>query len=162
MAQYAIVQGKTMFQIRDWLCISGYPEASTAKVVKAQGIEAMLQLFEAFDMDGVETHFIPVNDGIAMSKSMIQEGIEFIHKQRDAGRQLLMSCGAGISRSVTFSIIALKEMEGLSMEEAYRAIHEIHPKALPDHVHWQAVAEFYGEADDFWRIWGSMMLGDDS
>lgn len=150
-----------MFEIRDWLCVSGYPEASSASIVKAEGIEAMLQLFEEFSIEDVESHFIPVIDGAPMTKGMIQEGIEFIHKQRDAGRKLLVTCGAGISRSVTFSIIALKEIEGLSMEDAYRIIHAVHPKALPDHVHWQAVAEYYGEANDFWRIWGSITLGDD-
>jgi protein-tyrosine phosphatase len=150
-----------MYQIRNWLCISGYPTASSPKMVKAEGVEAILQLFEGFEMDGVVTHFIPVNDGFPITKSMIQEGINFICKQRAAERKLLISCGAGISRSVTFSIIALMELEGLSMEEAYRAIHERHEKALPDHVHWQSLANFYDDDSDFWEIWGSLVMDDE-
>lgn len=150
-----------MFQIRDWLYISDYPTASSPKLVKTQDIEAILQLFEGFEMDGVATHFIPVSDGLPMTKAMIQEGIDFICNQRAKERKLLISCGAGVSRSVTFSIIALKEIEGLSMEEAYRAIRETHEKALPDHVHWQGVADFYGEDRNFWKIWGSLVLGNE-
>lgn len=150
-----------MFQIRDWLCISGYSIASSPKIMKAEGIEAMLQLFEGFEMRGVETHFIPVSDGLPITKAMIQEGTDFIRKQRVEERKLLVTCGAGISRSVTFSIIALKEIEGLSMGEAYRAIRAIHEKALPDHVHWKDVADFYGENGDFWKIWGNLMLGNE-
>lgn len=150
-----------MYQIRDWLWISGYPEASSPKLVQANGIGAMLQLFESFDSEGIVTHFIPVNDGISLTKGMIREGIDFIHQQYDANHRLLVTCGKGISRSVTFSIIALIEIEGLSMEEAYRVIHAIHPKALPDHIHWQALAEFYDDRTDFWRIWGNLVLGND-
>jgi protein-tyrosine phosphatase len=149
-----------MFQIRDWLCISDYPIASSPEIVKASGIGAMLQLFKEFEMDGVETHFASVSDGLSITSAMIQEGIEFVRNQHAQGRKLLVTCGAGISRSVTFSIIALKEIEGLSMAEAYRAIREIHPQALPDHVHWQSVADFYGEDGDFWKIWGNLLLGD--
>jgi len=150
-----------MFEIRDWLYIAGFPEASSNKLVRAQGIEAMLQLFEEFKSEAVISHFIPVNDGVPMTNAMIREGVDFIRKQHDAGHKLLITCGAGISRSVTFSIIALKEIEGLSLSDAYRAIHDVHPKALPDHVHWQAVADYYGEPNDFWRIWGNILMGDD-
>lgn len=161
MVQCAIVRGRAMYQIRDWLCISGYPEASSLTIVKAAGIGAMLQLFEPFELEGVETHYIPVIDGQPITKGMIRDGMAFIRQQMDAKKKLLITCGAGISRSVMFSVIALKEIEGLSMDEAYRTIYALHPKALPDHVHWQSVAEYYNETDDFWKIWGNLMLGDE-
>ncbi|MDQ7026993.1 MAG: dual specificity protein phosphatase [Anaerolineae bacterium] len=149
-----------MFQIRDWLYVSGFPIASDKATVKKYDIDAMLQLFQPIKMQGVESLYLKVEDGHAISMETIQEGIGFVLKQHKKGRRILVSCGAGVSRSVTFATAALKEVEGISLEEAYRSVHSRHKEALPDHIHWESMREYYGEGIEFWEIWQSIMLDD--
>jgi protein-tyrosine phosphatase len=150
-----------MFQIRDWLFISGYPVASNRSVVKKHNIQAMLQLFEGFKSPGVETLFVGVVDGQPLTSENIREGVAYVRKQHKKGKRILVTCGAGVSRSVTFSVAALKEIEGLTLEEAYLSIRERHKEALPDHIHWDSLREYYGEGKEFWEIWQSVILDDD-
>jgi protein-tyrosine phosphatase len=150
-----------MFKIRDWLLISGFPSASSPNLVKSQGVQASLQLFEAIQMDGVDSLFIEVQDGHEITPAQIRKGVDFVREHQQKGKRVLITCGAGISRSVTFSIASLKEIEGLSLPDAYRAIRQHHPEAMPDHIHWKSIADFYGENGDFWEIWGDIMLGED-
>ncbi len=150
-----------MYKIRDWLYISDYASAKSQKIVDEAGIQAMLQLFQPIEVEGVVTKFISIGDGLPLTQAQIETAINFISEQHDKQHCLLSTCGAGLSRSVTFAIIALKEIEGLSLADAYRAIFEHHPKAMPDHIHWQAVADYYGEVDNFWEIWGELTLGNE-
>lgn len=148
-----------MYRIRDWLYISDYASASSRKTIDDAGIQAMLQLFQRIELEGIETKFISIGDGLPLSNEQIETAINFIREQHDKEHRLLSTCGAGLSRSVTFAIIALKEIEGLSLADAYRAIFKHHPNAMPDHIHWQALANYYGEADNFWEVWGDLNLG---
>ena len=150
-----------MYKIRDWLYISDYASAKSQKIVDEAGIQAMLQLFQPIELEGVVTKFISIGDGLPLTQAQIETAISFIREQHDKQHCLLSTCGAGLSRSVTFAIIALKEIESLSLADAYRAIFEHHPKAMPDHIHWQAVADYYGEVDNFWEIWGELTLGNE-
>jgi predicted protein tyrosine phosphatase len=150
-----------MFRIRDWLYVSGFPIASNKATVKKHNINAMLQLFEPIKMAGVETLYLRVEDGINISPETIKQGVEFVLKQHKKGKKILITCGAGVSRSVTFATAVLKEVEGLSLEAAYRDIRTHHKQALPDHLHWDALRAYYGEGTEFWQIWQSVMLEDD-
>lgn len=150
-----------MYKIRDWLYISDYASAKSQKIVDEAGIQAMLQLFQPIELEGIVTKYISIGDGLPLTQAQINTAISFIREQHDKQHCLLSTCGAGLSRSVTFAIIALKEIEGLSLADAYRAIFEHHPKAMPDHIHWQAIADYYGEVDNFWEIWGELTLGNE-
>lgn len=150
-----------LFKVRDWLYISDFATATSATIVKDAGIQAMLQLFQAFEMAGIETLYLDVPDGLSLRRDLIERGIAFIQEQQAKKHRLLITCGAGISRSVMFAIIALREIEGVSLKEAYYQIYGGHPKAMPDHIHWQAVAQYYDEVSDFWAIWGDITLRDE-
>lgn len=149
-----------MHKIRDWLYISNYASASLPHVIKDNKIEAMLQLYRPIKAKGLDTKFIALQDGIPIREEQLREGIDFIHQQRQKNHRILSTCGAGVSRSVTLAIVALKEIEGLSLARAYSSIHKLHPKAMPDHVHWTSISDFYGENNDFWKIWGDVTLND--
>ena len=151
-----------MFQVRDWLFISGFPAASNKKLLANNAIDSMLQLYEPFTIRGVQTLYLNVTDGYPISQEILAEGIAFIRKQQAKGKRVLVTCGAGVSRSVTFSVAALKEVEDLSLEEAYLSIREHHTQALPDHIHWDSLREYYGEGPEFWEVWKHIVLdGDD-
>lgn len=150
-----------MFQIRDWLFISGFPAASNPKEVQKHRINAMLQLFEAFKSPGVETLYLNVLDGYPLPPEVIRRGVDFVRKQHSKDKRILITCGAGVSRSVTFTVAILKEIEGLSLEEAYLSIRQHHQEALPDHIHWDSLREYFGEGPEFWQIWQTLILDDD-
>lgn len=149
-----------MHKIRDWLYISDYPSACSKELLEKVGIQGMLQLFQAIEVDGIDSKFVPIGDGLPLQKSQIEEAIGFIKAQHAKNHTLLSTCGAGLSRSVTFAVIALKEIEGLSIDDAYRAIFKHHPNAMPDHIHWKIIAKYYGEDDNFWEVWGDLSMGD--
>ncbi|MEM9955900.1 MAG: dual specificity protein phosphatase [Chloroflexota bacterium] len=151
-----------MYKIRDWLYISNYPTAKVPQTLKQYGIQAMIQLYQPIQVEGIESKFVRMLDGIPIMPSYLQESITFIREQNRKKHRLLSTCGAGISRSVTMAIVALKEVEGLTMFEAYHSIYQYHPTAMPDHVHWQSVANYYGEDADFWTVWADISLLDNN
>jgi protein-tyrosine phosphatase len=146
-----------MYKIRDWLYISGYPEASNESVVRKEGIKAMLLLFKDLNYSGIEHLFLPVLDGQPMSPEMITKGVAFVKRHQERGQKVLVACGAGISRSVTMSTAALKEIEGLSLRDAFMDIRKINREALPDHVHWQSLLEYYGGGIDYWTLFEELI-----
>lgn len=151
-----------MHQIRPWLYVASYPEASSAKVVADAGATAMLQLFEPFDLDGVETLYLDTMDGYPLVNKNIRRGVDFVRQKHAAGKTVVISCGAGISRSVTYTIAVLKELEGLSMEAAYRSVRDQHPDALPDQTHWESLNAYYDDENTpFWEIWKQVLIDED-
>ena len=149
-----------MHKIRDWLYIGDYPSASLPDVIIKNKIQGMLQLYQPIKTKGVDTKFIGLQDGIPIREEQLREGIEFIHQQREKNHRILSTCGAGVSRSVSFAIIALKEIEGMTLAQAYRNIYKLHAKAMPDHVHWKSIADYYGENNNFWELWSDITLDD--
>lgn len=147
-----------MYKIRDWLYISGYPTASSKSKRDAAGITAVLTLHKPISDKDLTSEFLYVRDSGFLAPETIEKGAMYIKARHAIGDHLLVSCGAGISRSVTFGIIALVEIEGLTMVDAYEAIYTQHPRAMPDQRHWQAVADYYDETNDFWQIWGDLTL----
>lgn len=149
-----------MHKIRDWLYISDYPTAQSARFLAKHGIEAALLLYKPVENDNIEMLFMPVEDAKPLKRADIEAAIEFIHEQHEQGHCLLVSCGSGISRSSTFALIALKEIEGLSMRDAYLSIYREHSRAMPDHQQWQSVSDFYDEPSNFWEVWQYVIAQD--
>ena len=149
-----------MHRIRDWLYVSSYAPATLPDVIKENKIQGMLQLYRPIKTKGVDTKFIGLQDGIPIREEQLREGIDFIHQQRKKNHRMLSTCGAGVSRSVSFAVVALKEVEGMSLAQAYKNIHKLHPKAMPDHIHWKSIADYYGENNNFWELWGEINFDD--
>ena len=73
----------------------------------------------------------------------LQQGVRFAREQKAAGRNLVVGCGAGISRSVTFTMALLHEEEGISLLEAYEQIVAVHPDAMPHIELIKSLGEYY-------------------
>jgi protein-tyrosine phosphatase len=149
-----------MHKIRDWLYVSGHAFARSETLLHEQQIGALLSLYEQLDHPSVDCLFIPAEEGYPFSTHMIEQGVSFVRQQHEQGKHILISCGHGISRSVSFALASLKEIEGLTLEQAYRQVHSKHAEAMPDHVHWESLCRYYQEESDFWRIWESIVLGE--
>ena len=120
-----------MYSINNWLFIGKYRDTLDQGILQEQGIGAMLQLAERVEHDGIASLYLPVEDGEPIPLNLLAKGLVFVEDQHAEGKKLLIACGAGISRSVAYSMAALREVEKRSLVDAFHKIHENHPAALP-------------------------------
>jgi len=126
-------------KIRPWLYIGKYRDTLDFRLLKSRNITAMLLLAELVEHDGIASYYLEVEDGEPLPADKLQIGLEFVKEQKQQGKNVLVACGAGISRSATYAIAALKEIEGLSLLEAFREVKQTHPDAMP---HWRSGIHF--------------------
>ena len=120
-----------MHKIRDWLYIGKYRETLSRPLLNSYKIGAMLHLAEDVQHEGIETLYLPVDDGAPVKHEILKQGIDFLSQQKAQGKILLSACGAGISRSTTFAIGILMQEEKLDLWDAYQSILDHHSQALP-------------------------------
>jgi hypothetical protein len=151
-----------MQQIRDWLYIGKFAETRRHDFLQKAGITAMLQLADYVPQPDIETLFIPIEDGVSLYHPRIKKGVNFIREQKALGKTVLVACGAGQSRSVTFSIAALMEEENLELFEAYREIYLRHRGAEPHHELIISLSAYYGKPMELLEVWESLHAVRDS
>jgi protein-tyrosine phosphatase len=143
----------SMWQITDNLFVGRYRDTVNLALLRAHDIEAMLQLAARIEQPGIEVLYLDVEDGEPLPAEKLRQGVSFVRDQFAAGRRVLIACGAGISRSVTFAIAVLHEEEGISLLNAFHDIHSIHPDALPHYRLWHSLCEYYHEKVPLERLW---------
>lgn len=141
-----------MFTVRPWLYIGKHRDAENLPQLQAYQIRAMLQLEEPVEQPGIHTLYLPVQDGVPVPESDYRRGIRFILLEHQLGRNVLIACAAGISRSITFAIAALKETEGSSLLSAYEEIVQAHSMALPHPALWQSLCAYYQESTPYVEV----------
>jgi protein-tyrosine phosphatase len=134
-----------MYIVRPWLAIGNYREPKNLELLQANGIGALLLLESAVEHPGMRSLFLEVEDGYALPLELLRRGLDFIQVEREASKTVLIACAAGISRSTTFAIAAIKEAEQIDLLTAYRGIRTQHPRALPHQRLWTSLCEYYGE-----------------
>jgi protein-tyrosine phosphatase len=134
-----------MYMIRPWLYVGKYSETKEAWLLRSCQIGAMLQLDEAVEQPGVVSLFLPIEDGEPLAPELLKRGLEFVQTQTSWGHNVLIACGAGVSRAATFAIAVLKEEEKLSLLDAVREVHARHPQALPHPELWKSLCLHYNE-----------------
>lgn len=134
-----------MQQIRPWLAIGSFRDRQDAARMRAAGVGAMLELAGQVAVDGVESLYLPVEDGEPLARPSLARGVAYVLAQRAAGRLVLVACGAGISRSTTFAIAALREAEGLTLLQAAQQVRRRHPGGMPHPALWASLCAFAGE-----------------
>lgn len=132
-----------MHKIRDWLYIGKYRETLSRQLLNSYNIGAMLHLAEDVRHDGIETLYLGIDDGIPVRQEILKQGIDFLCEQKAQGKILLSACGAGISRSTTFAMGVLMNDENLDIWEAYQAVLDHHPDALPAYPLVVSLAEYH-------------------
>ena len=135
-----------MNQIRPWLYIGKYRDTLDYRYLSAHNITAMLLLAELVEHPGITSLYLAVEDGEALPSELLAQGVEFVKAQKEAGETILVACGAGISRSATFAVAALKEIEGLSLRQAIHIVKQAHPDSMPHFKLWQTLCDYYNEA----------------
>ncbi len=135
-----------MFRIRPWLYIGKYRETRQLDYLRSYDIGAMLQLAEKVEQPGINILYVAVEDGETLPVDKLEQGVAFVRAQKAAGQNVLIACGAGISRSVAFTMAVLKEEEGISLLDAVHDIQDIHPDAYPHPLLMDSLCQYYGEA----------------
>ena len=136
-----------MDKIRPWLYIGKYSDTLNAHLLLRHHIKAMLQLAELVEHPGITSLYLDVEDGEPLPHNLLRTGIEFVLTEKERGHNMLISCGAGISRSAAFTIAVLKEAEEMSLLDAFLAVKQKHPQTLPHPTVWESVCNYYGEND---------------
>ena len=134
-----------MDQIRPWLFIGKYRETRDFPLLSSRGISAMLLLAELVEHDGICSYYLAVEDGEPLSRDLLKAGIDFVVAKREREETILIACGAGISRSAAYAIAALKEIEGLSLVDAFQVVKNAHPEAMPHPTIWNSLCDYFGE-----------------
>lgn len=134
-----------MNKIRDWLYIGKYSETNDLELLKHHSIDSMLQFAELVEQPEIQTLYLPIEDGKPLNFSLLREGLDFIHLQKSQERQIMVSCGAGVSRSASFCLAALKESENLDLLSAYNEVKKLHSVAFPHVELWSSLCSFYEE-----------------
>lgn len=137
-----------MHKIRDWLFIGKYRETLSLPLLHSYHIEAMLHLAADVQHNGIETLYLPIDDGVPVHQDILKQGIDFLVSQKAQGKIVLSACGAGISRSTTFAMGLLMHEEKLDIWDAYQAVLDHHPDALPAPDLVVSLAAYYGTTLD--------------
>jgi hypothetical protein len=135
--------------VRPWLLVGKLAETLNLDLLHYMGVGAMLQLCQEVTQPGIVSRFLPVEDGEPLPCAVLSDGVRFIREQKAEGRSVLVACGAGVSRSVTFAVAALREEEGISLLDAYREVVAARAEARPHPVLWKSLCDCYGESVPF-------------
>ncbi|NJC97919.1 MAG: hypothetical protein C3F07_00415 [Anaerolineales bacterium] len=134
-----------MDEIRPWLFIGRLRDTLDNNYLRYKSIQAMLQLAEEVRQPDIAHLYLPVEDFAPLKFSLLEKGVAYILEQKRLGNRVLVACGAGINRSSTFCIAALKEEEGLSLFEAFKEVKRKHPESMPHGPVWESLCSYYGE-----------------
>ncbi len=134
-----------MNQIRPWLYIGKYRDTTDVNLLEVHQIGAMLQFAELVEHPGIISLYLPVEDGVPLPERMLGKGLDFVKAQKEQGRRVMISCGAGISRSATFAIAVIKEVEQISLSDAFRDVKIHHPQTMPHPELWKSLCEYFKE-----------------
>lgn len=105
----------------------------------------MLELAAVVEQPGIASLALPIEDGEPITPAVFAQGIAFVQHHHRAGQVVLVACAAGISRSTTFAIAALKEAEQLSLLAAAQIVRRLHPRGLPHSALWSSLCAYYQE-----------------
>jgi len=134
-----------MDEIRPWLFIGSYRDTKNQNYLALKSIQAMLQLAERVEQPGIASLYLPVEDLAPIPVDLLESGISFIREHQGHNHRILVACGAGINRSSAFCVAALKEMEGLSLLDAFREVKRNHPESIPHRPVWESLCTYYNE-----------------
>lgn len=138
-----------MIKIRSWLLVGKHRETLDMERLSRAGVGALLHLAAQVEPPGITTLYLPIEDGEPFEEATLCQGVDFVLAQRAAGKRVLVACGAGISRSTSFAIAALKEAEGLSLLQAACEVRRLQPDGLPHMALWSSLCLHYQEPHDY-------------
>lgn len=142
-----------MHRINSWLSIGRWRDTCNLQLLRVSAIEAMLQLAAPVAHPHIPHLFLPIIDGQPIPPVYLDQASAFIRHHFAAKQHILIACGAGISRSAAFGILALRECLNLSLIESYRVLITQHPDAAPHPALVQSLCDHYPDDMRFSELW---------
>jgi len=109
----------------------------------------VLQLAAPVKLDGIMSLYLSVKDMSPISPHLFKEGVEFVRSEKEKGHKILVACAAGINRSTAFCIASLKEIEGISLLNAFKEVQRNHPRSMPQEMVWESLCRYYKEETSY-------------
>jgi len=134
-----------MDEIRPWLYIGNYSDTQNKERLDFNSVQAVLQLAAPVNHAGITSLYLPVKDMSPIYPQFFKEGVEFVRGEKEKGRTILVACAAGINRSTAFCIASLKEIEGLSLLDAFKEVKKNHSHSMPQEMVWESLCRYYKE-----------------
>lgn len=134
-----------MDEIRPWLYIGNYSDSQNKNFLEYKSIQAMLQLATPVKIVGVAALYLPVEDAGPVPPLLLKQGVSFVMSEKEKGNKVLVACAAGINRSSAFCIATLREVEGLSLVDAFKEVKKKRREAMPHEPVWESLCEYYDE-----------------
>jgi Dual specificity phosphatase, catalytic domain len=128
-------------QIEDGLYLGGYVRELPP------GVDAVLNLCELEDQYRAEVHeWQPIHDAPpAPSLDWLRRQVEFVDRQRHAGRAVFVHCHAGVSRSCMVVTAYLMSRQGWTRDEALAFVRTRRPGVQPISVFMDLLSEWKQE-----------------
>lgn len=145
-----------MQMVRPWLMIGRYVETADITFLKQYNIKSMLQLQVSINQPGVNSLYLPIKDGVAISEASFEKAIQFIQAQYVEENNILIACELGISRAPIFAMAALMVTENASVLDAYYAVHEVNPNALPHPQLMKSLIDYFHSPETFVEVWSEI------
>jgi protein-tyrosine phosphatase len=142
-----------MIEIRSWLYVGKHTDTLNDTVLTNHGIEALLELHEPSRQERIPSLFVPLRDGEPLNTASLERAIGFVQAHSSDGERVMVACSAGISRSPMVATASIKVIENRSLRDAFNEVRAMHPRAMPDHIHWEGLCAYFGEDIPFWDIW---------
>jgi histidinol-phosphate aminotransferase len=138
-----------MNAVRPYLLVGKLLETLDMSVLRRNEVGAMLQLAEEVPQPGIVSLYLPILDGEPLPAETLTQGVAFVREQHEAGRNTLIACGLGVSRAATFAVAALREIEGMSLRDAFAEVSAARREARPHPVLWQSLCAYCDESVEY-------------
>nr|CCD15809.1 unnamed protein product [Trypanosoma congolense IL3000] len=123
-------------KVLPFLFIGSVRTAQTQAVYRELLIEYVLTVGRCMEVllePDMRHHTLPVDDVPDENiRSVFDEAFEFIDKARDNGKNVLVHCFAGVSRSATIVVAYMMSRHGYSLDEALELMKNARPEAQPN------------------------------
>ena len=144
-----------MNEVLEWLYVGAVQDAEDYDALKAAGIGAVLTLaWPISHPDDIVVERVFFEDGEPIPDEVFYQALSFVRQQRRQGRNILIACSAGVSRSPTIAIAVLHELAGYPLVEAFRRVLGRVHMAQPRAVTWSSLCRFYGQIVTPAEVWG--------
>jgi protein-tyrosine phosphatase len=134
--------------VMEGLYISGVAAMQRAEELRALNIGAVVRLDRADRAAGqwpqdfalLDT---PIMDRTAVHPMILEQTTAFIHRQREAGKNVLIHCQMGVSRAATVTLAYLIQYEQKSLAEAYKLLCAARPFVYPNSLLLESLVNHY-------------------